>query len=268
MTTAAATLPSAFDALSRYDGHHSETVKLVNLPLDAILIPDFQRDRILPHIKKLKAEWDPTAYVFPVVAFFKGNLINLDGQQRLAAAEEIGKDKVVCLLIEGIGSRERLANLFLKFNRDRRLLNAFQKFVAALEAKDRGSLSIQRILASYEKHIAKKASGNGGCPAGAVTKIHASGGDDHLERVIRTIAQAWPTPSQEAHEGETLLGLSQFIRRDWERIDDARLVAVLRKHHPGYLLEAANQRRGPFRAAYSDQIRDLYNKGLRGKGRL
>jgi len=268
MTTATKPIPSAFDALSRYDGRNEETAKLSRLPLDAILIPDFQRDRIAPHIKKLTAEYDATAFIFPIVALFKGNLIDLDGQQRLAAAEALGEQRVVCVLIEGIASRERLADLFLKFNRDRRLLNAFQKFVAALDAKDRGTLSIHAILERHGKHVAKKASANGGMPAGAVTSVHANGGNDRLDRVVRTIRQAWPTPSQEAHEAETILGLALFLKRDWEKIDDNRLISVLRKHHPGYLLEAADHQRGALRASYSDYIRDLYNKGLRGKGRL
>lgn len=260
---------SALDALLLHEGKRQETVKIVSIPLGAIVMPGFQRERIQSHITKLGAEWDDTAYAFPMVAEFRGNFIAIDGQQRLAAAESLGKKKVDVLLIEGVRSIERLAELFLRMNRDRKLLNAFQKHVAALEAKDRGTVEIARVLDSFGLEASKSAAINGKVPIGAVTAIHDKGGSDLLARVLKARTQAWgDTPSREANEGRTLLGIALFLGRYWDQVDDGRLIGMLRRHHPGYLLESTDQKRGSFRAAYSDHLRDLYNKGLRGKGRL
>jgi len=265
---AATTTYETFTPLARYDGESGETIKMVKLPLDAILIPDFQRERIARQIAKLAAEWDETAYGFPVVAGYKGGLICLDGQQRLAAAEEKGIPYVVVLLIEGVKKWERLANLFLKFNRDRKLLNAFEKFVAALTAKDRGTLDIAKLLESYGLVAGKSSSVNGRVPIGTVTYIYDKMGRNTLDRVLHIRTQAWHVPSKEANEGQTLLGLATFVKRHFDRLDDDRLIDLLRRHHPGYLLEATDQRRGSIKVAYSDHLRELYNKGLRGKARL
>lgn len=261
-------MESAFTAVSRYDGRNGETITLVRLPLADILTPGFQRERLPRHISKIAAELDATAYAFPVVALFKGNFLALDGQQRLAALEALGEETVTVLLVEGIASEARLADLFLKINRDRKLLNAFQKYVAALESRDRGTVEMKRLLDEFSLEAAKSASANGKVPVGAIAKIFADGGTDLARRVLMLRTQAWPVPSKEANESKTLLGLALFIRRNWDKLDDGRAISVLAKHHPGYLLEATDQSRGSFFPAYSDYIRDLYNKGLRGKGRL
>ena len=259
---------SAHDALSLHQGKGDEVIRLVCLPIDPILMPTFQRDRIAQHIAKMAADWDETAYVFPVVALFKGSMYAIDGQQRIAAAQDRGMEKLDCLLVEGVRTFERLSELFLKINRDRKLLNAFQKYFAAVAAKDRGSLNVRQILCDFELEGAKSASANGKVPIGAIVQIYSQQ-PDLLKRVLHVRTQAWGVnPSKEANEGKTLLGLALFVRRHWDKLDDDRIIAVLRRHHPGYLLQATDQSRGNFKAAYSDYLRNLYNKGLRGKGRL
>ncbi len=251
------------------EGAPGETRRIALLPIAEILMPGFQRERIQTQIAKLASEWDETAASFPVVAVYKQTMWGLDGQQRLAAAESLERMEIQCILIEGIRSYERLANLFLKFNRDRRLLNAFQKYVAAHAAKDRGTLEISRILEGFGLEAGKSGTGSGKVPIGAVTAIHSRGGSDLLNRVLMARSRAWgDKPSREANEGKTLQGLATFLARYWEKVEDDRLVKMLGRHHPGYLLEATDQTRGTFHVAYSDYLRDLYNKGLRGKGRL
>lgn len=260
---------SPFPPLVQYDGREGESVSMVSIPLGAIEIPTFQRERKQRHIQKIFAEWDETAYVFPLVALFEDRFLVLDGQQRLAAAEMLSLERVVVLLVQGVRSKDRLAEIFLHCNRDRKLLGPFEKYLAAVDANERGSVEIKLKLAEYGFVGAKSAAVNGKLPIGAVVQIHERGGVEYLDRVLMVRSLAWgDTPSREANEARTLLGLHAFLRRHWDKIDDDHLVKVLSRHHPGYLLQATDPERGSFRAAYADYLEREYNRGRRGKARL
>jgi len=260
---------SPFASQNSYAAQGDEEIRLVRMPLDPILTDEYQRDRKKAHIEKIAAEFDPTAYAFPIVAEFQDSYFVLDGQQRLAACEKLGHERVFVLLIEGVKTRDRLAEIFLRFNRDRKLLDSLEKYAAARIAKDRGVLSVGVILSDFNQEPAKSASVNGRVPIGAVMQIFDQGGKELLERVLRVKTQAWGNaPSKEQNEGKTLLGLALFLRRHWETVDDGRLISILSKHHPGYLLEASDQERGSFKIAYAKHLFQLYNRGIRGKARL
>lgn len=253
-------------SVSTYQGKAGETVTMAEIRVDTIVIPPFQRDRIRGHIQKLAAEWDETAYAFPVIAFFRDHFVCIDGQQRLAAAEERGQERATVLLILGVTSPSRMAELFLLLNRDRRLLNPFQKFVAALESKDTGTITADRIVTAANLEVGKSATIGGKIPAGAVWRIYGMGGKNLLQHVLDVREAAWgATPSRERNEAATLLGLASFLKRYSEKVDMERLVRVLAKHHPGYLLQAVST--VPTQS-YADYLRDQYNRGLRGKLKL
>lgn len=258
--------------LATYGGKNAETIRLAHLHLADIEMPSYQRDRKQAHINKIKDAFDLTAYAFPAVALFNDHQICLDGQQRLAALELLGKEECVVLLYEGITSSQRLAEIFLLINRDRKLLNAFEKHVGALGMNDRGSLDIRKILAEFDLEVSKSASGNGHVPAGAITSIYNSGGREILTRVVRVRTLAWGgLGAREANEGKTLLGLAQFIARytnpeQPDRVDDDRLIGILKKRHPGFILGYVSKSKEVI--TYSDYLRTEYNRGLRGKGRL
>jgi hypothetical protein len=166
-----------------------------------------------------------------------------------------------------VKSAERLASLFLKVNRDRKLLNAFEKYIGALDAKDKGTLDIHRILSEFNLEVAKSATTAGKVPAGAVARIHANGGSELVQRVFSVREMAWGnSPSREANEGKTLQGIASFLKRYWDKIEDDRLIAILQKQHPGYILKAVDK--SVQIKSYSDYLRDQYNKGLRGQKKL
>jgi hypothetical protein len=251
-----------------YQGEPGETVQLCSLLISEIEMPGFQRDRKRHFIDKVAAEPDMTAFVFPIIAYFKGHYVCIDGQQRLAGWEQKGEPSAIVLLIGGITRQERLADIYLKINRDRKLLDAFEKFIGALAAKDRGTLEIEGVAGEFGLEIARKASATGKIPAGATTQIYSRGGPDLLRRVLRIRELSWGSNgAHETNEGRTLLGLASFVRRYDEKIDDNRLVKTLRKNHPGYILTAVQRHEGG-ELSYSDFLREEYNKGLRGSSRL
>jgi hypothetical protein len=264
------TEPKAPPTLRIYEGEGAERIRLVTLRRDQILMANFQRERLPRQIAKFTGEFDRTAYAFPLVAAFEGHYIDLDGQQRLGACEGIGLELVAVLLVEGIATKERLAELFLRINRDRKLLSAFEKFIGSLGAADPGSMLINKSLQEYDLHMGKSASASGAVPAGAIVAIYDKGGSDLLERVLYIRQLAWGnSPSREAYEGKTLLGLATFIGRYFDRIDDDRLVMKLSKLHPGYILKAVDNAMGQSKSVtYSDWLREQYNSGLRGGRRL
>lgn len=254
-----------------YEGAKQETVSLAELDRSDIVIPEFQRDRIDRHIDKIAGEFDQTAYAFPLVAGWKGGFLCIDGQQRLAALERLGEEKCWVLLIEGIAKQERLADIFLKFNRDRKLLKPLEKYVGALGAKDPGTINLRNLVErDHGLVIDKSATSGGHLPVGALLKIQANYGLDVLDIVLRVREQAWGHESpKEANEAKTLLGLAEFFKRYEEKADIDRVIELLRKHHPGYILEAVDTGRATAKIkSYSDWVRDLYNKNKRGRARL
>src|SRR5215831_3133323 len=118
---------SAPVARRKYEGKANETITLASVVIASVAMPGFQRERYVRHIAKIATEFDPTAYAFPICATFRNHTICIDGQQRLAALEKNGIASTVVLLIEGITSEARLADVFLKINRDRKLLNPLEK---------------------------------------------------------------------------------------------------------------------------------------------
>jgi Family of unknown function (DUF6551) len=251
-----------------YQGEPGETVQLASLLISEVEMPGFQRDRKRYFIDKVAAEPDKTAFVFPIVAYFKGHYICIDGQQRLAGWEQKGDIAATVLLIGGITKQERLAEIYLKINRDRKLLDAFEKFIGAVAAKDRGTLEIERVAGEFNLEISRKASASGKIPAGATTQIYSRGGPDLLRRVLRIRELSWGgNGAHETNEGRTLLGLASFVRRYDEKIDDDRLIKILRKNHPGYILTAVQRHEGG-ELSYSDFLREEDNNGLRGPSRL
>jgi hypothetical protein len=249
-----------------YQGYADESVRLESIPIPMIQMPGFQRDRMHREITKMAAEFDATGYAFPIVALFRGEFLALDGQQRLASLEMRGEESATVLLVQGVKTPKRLAAIFLCVNRDRKLLNALQKYIGALSAEDAGTKDIERIVGSFGYEVGKSASQYGKVPAGAIVTIHERGGNDLLERVLFVRECAWGrTPSREAFESKTLLGLAAFLRRHGAKVDDDRLINVLAKHHPGYILDRTTKTPT---ITYADYIREQYNKGLRGSKKL
>lgn len=262
---------SIAEVIAMYQGAKEETISLAELDRSDIVIPEFQRDRLTKHIEKISAEFDETAYAFPVVAAWKSGFLCIDGQQRLAALEMRGEEKCWALLIEGVTKQERLADIFLKFNRDRKLLKPLEKYLGALGAKDPGTINLRNLVErDHGLVIDKSATAGGHVPVGALLKIQADFGLEILDTVLRVREQAWGHEnSKEANEAKTLRGLAEFFKRYDESVDADHLIQLLRKHHPGYILDAVDT--GVAKAkikSYSDYLRDLYNKNKRGRARL
>jgi hypothetical protein len=248
-----------------YQGEGHETVRLALVVRTAIDVPPFQRDRKAKKIATMAAEFDKTAYVFPLVALFKGRMILLDGQQRHAVTEMHGTDKITVLLIEGIKTEARLAALYLLKNRDTTLLTSFEKFIGALAAKDRGTLDIERIVKAQGLRVDKAASANGHVPSGVIVWIHELGGNDLLERTLETVTLAWGgCACKETYEADTLRGVFTFIRRYGDKVDQDRLVRRLQTQHPAAILQHVQAGRGRKAKVitYSDYLRKTYNSGL------
>lgn len=248
-------------------GLGEETISLALVRIADVAMPGFQRARKERHIEKIAGEFDPTGYIFPVVALFQNELVCIDGQQRIAALELRGDAEAGVLLIEGVTDRKRLARIYLMINRDRKLLSAFEKYIGAVDAADRGTVNAKKTTEEFGLHIGQSASRNGAVPAGAVLRIQAMGGTELLRRVYRVRGESW-NGEVEANESKTLLGLAQFLKRYDEKIDEQRLISILRKRHPASILDAVYGRADAAKVTYPDYLRDQYNKGQRGKARL
>lgn len=256
--------------VTTYEGEPGETARLAQLPVASIFIPIYQRERKAHH-QKIAGEFDRTGYLIPLVLAFQGEYAGIDGQQRLAALDVLGVKVATVMLIEGVETQKRASQLYLLYNRDRRGLDAYEKFTGAYAAEDPGTHEQAATLREFNLVAGKSASSSNSVPAGAVVAIHTRFGNDVLARVLMVRELSWGASNErESREAKTLLGLATFMRSYFDAVDDNVLVDVLRKQHPASLLSKVNGHEGgSFETRYSDYVRDLYNKRFpRGKKRL
>lgn len=255
----------------KYSGEGAETFRLATVPVAEVLanIPGFQRDRMTLHHEKIAREFDRSAYALPIVASFRGHLVVIDGQQRFVALESLGHETTTVLLLEGVPDARRLAELYLLYNRDRKNLTAFAKYVGALEAEDRGTLEIAKILDGFGLEMAVRATMTH-VPAGAVTFIYGKGGRELLTRVLQAVGVGWEQVGREKHERMNLLGVMTFVRLSPENLDEARLARIMKKLDPALIVSEVEARAGVRNklGSYADRLGLRYNKGLRGKARI
>lgn len=259
-------IPLAVDV---YAGERNETIRLATLPLDEIRIPDFQREKKRHHAA-IAAEFDRTAYAFPLILIFDDVYMCVDGQQRVEALRMRGELEATMLVIEGVTSQKRAAEIYVRVNRDRKNLNAYEKFVGSHAAQDPGTRAITKILEDCSLRAGKSAGVEDHVPAGAVTSIYNRYGGDILLRTLEIRELAWGNENaRESRESRTLSGLAAFLKCYFDELDDGHLVDVLRKIHPSSVLSRVEGHTSPgtLSTRYAAFVKTLYNKAARGKVR-
>jgi hypothetical protein len=180
--------------------------------------------------KKIAAEYDETLMGLIVVDKRDGTYHIIDGQHRVYAANILRIPMVMCQIHEGL-TYEEAANLFVKLNRNRRGLLAFDYFKALYEAKDEKIVKIWSLVESVGFSISRGSGTNKVQAINCITNIYEKNGADHLLKVLKSIKDIW-LGNEKSLNKLVISGMSEFIDVYGKGINERLFVEHLRKVEP------------------------------------
>lgn len=214
-------------------------------------------------VDKIKKGFDPALFNTLILSYReKGrkdqHYATMDGQTRAVAVEELVEEGklapalllVPCLVYYGLSQSDE-ASLFARLQKERRGIQSFHRFRAALVAKEPEPRAISRIVKAcgYEIGVADKdkmisavaaleqvyrgGSGSGG----AGGRKGGDAGAANLERTLLILREAWG--ERHMPNGAVIRGLGRFLR-DNDNVDDDRLARRLATNTPGDLNRRAS----------------------------
>lgn len=233
-----------------------------------ILVDDtYQRNIVRDHVMSIVRNFDPAGLgVITVSRRGDGSLWVLDGQHRLSALHEMGRqdEPVMCLVYDGLTAAEE-ANRFAFQARSLRIHPVYL-YNARLVAGDPETLAINEIVTSFGLEVTvNKRAGNIIQAPTTLHNIFKSGGRERLERVLLIAGSIWshdriPIPSY------LIQGVDSILLR-YPSISEERLIEMIRATPPEDIDAAARAARRYFSdrssGIYGRVFREIYNKGLR-----
>lgn len=204
--------------------------------------PRYQRGLNQRRLQRLVREWNPSL-ADPIRVNWRedGTIWVIDGQHRLAAAKAVGNKMIECKVHMSLTPDQEAAvwNLLQSGRVAPTLGDAFRSRLFAREPvavqleeivhKFGGTLSLNNSNSSAKRPVHALAT---------IESILTFQGEDGLNRVMTTLAEAYPEDQQVFSEA-MLNGLSIFYHIYDEEFDDDRLMAALRRTSPRKLFQAA-----------------------------
>lgn len=243
------------------------------IPIGELNAPDYQRDENQAQIEKMVRDWDPyQLQELTVSEHADGTYWVIDGLHRLAAAKKRGLENLRCFVVRAL-TEEQEAGLFRKLNKNRRPVNAWDDFRAALKEKEPTAIRIKAIADEFGFRISR-AGGYGNIKAVVgLRKIHQMGGDSLLRETLKLITEVWEG-DKDATETVCLLGVAAFLSqyRSHPAFSRDRFVEVLSKVPVARLIRevSAMQVEGAGMVTSNTAttrsmlaLRAIYNRGLR-----
>lgn len=188
---------------------------------------------------KIKAAYDPALVGTLVVSARQsgqkaGKFACVDGQTRAASIRELAEDGIVpydvpCLVYYNL-TRADEASLFARLQKERRGIQSFHRFRAALVANEPEAKAISRIVegAGYLIGVNQP---NTISAVAALERVYRQS-PELLERVVVVLREAWQ--ERFMPKGDVLRGLGYFLSRN-EGVDDDRLARRLSTNTPEML---------------------------------
>ena len=229
---------------------------------------NYQRELDGRRVERILSEfhWDHFGSVI-LAAQADGRFTVTDGQHRVKAANlHPAITAVPAMIISRVGTAMEAEN-FLVINRDRKAVNAVERYWAGLAAGDAGSARLRAVLQSagcdiapdqgtYKPHLT--------AAVGAMTRTMERYGDKALRLALQTVRRTWPNEAK-ALRGTLVAALARIIEAN-SKIDLDRLAGVLRPRSFAEMTAGAEAIRklsgGSAETALARAITDLYNKGL------
>lgn len=209
--------------------------------------PSFQRPLNTQKVSKIANEFDPDAIgVIYVSKRSNGEMVILDGQNRIAAVRRIGwgDQKVPCHVFVGL-TVEQEARLFVEFNDLRTRPKPIEIHKAKVVAGDIISVGIDRILDKHGLHFASGPSNGAVVAVGAVRHAYERGGPEALDFALDTIVRTWGFAT-ENFTAELIRALTLLSVRYGDELEQDRLIKVLAKTPPTHVTQRAKLLRAEF----------------------
>lgn len=227
---------------------------------------EYQRP-LTSFVESVANEYDP-ALIGTLIVSERGKdkFAIIDGQTRHEGMARNAEPLMPCLVYMGL-SRADEAKLFADLQTKRRGMATYLRFRAALVAKLPEALAIAKIATDAGFELDKVETPRTLKAISALESVYRRD-PELLERVLATIAAAWPDADTEGRaSGDMIRGLDVFYRRE-DRIDDRRLVERLAKipprtlrHRANALQEGAGSGTGGRAGYMADAILGVYARG-------
>lgn len=233
---------------NRVGSFHAELLSLNRMfvdPADINISSTYQRQVKPSLVKKIQASFCPAAFGMPTVGRrSNGGLWGVDGQQRTAAAINMGLPTIPVVIFDSTGPAHE-ASVFLYMNRNRLRVNADEIFKAAHKE---GDWAMRDILTTLHKHGL-----NFACFAKKDVKLwpniravstiqhiyELDGGNGHLDDFLAFLCSTW-AGNTEALQNSVMRGLSYFLYKFGDAVDRQSFGKFLRKINPTRLVAEAN----------------------------
>lgn len=242
--------------------------KIENVVLSEVQYPEYQRGlkNISARIAKnliLKAVGTPK------LSRRKddGSLNCLDGMQRIHALMENGYETWRCEVIECADVKEE-AEIFQRVNQDRETVNTYDRFKAALIAKDPVAVKGSEILAEhniklgYSFGLKQNNEVVINCPA-AVYKCVQRYGEENFTKAISMMASAWPGDPK-IYKNNIIVALCKMCKQFGDRFDGERFTVMIGRLSSRQVFQALdNETSGTAVVKAINLFLSYYNRGLR-----
>lgn len=250
--------------------HVDEHTLFEMVPLDRVFADRYCRPIRQWQVSRQRRNWNVDKVGSLYVSLRNdGRYAVLDGNHRIAAAR-----------LEGITHLPARVYIDLIYQQEAELYNAFatqhkqsalDRFRALVEAEDRMALEIVAMLHRHGLRIGFNGPAVGCLQAVyALERIYRDHGLGVLDMVVRILHEAWGyTPG--AYVTNVLNGTAALVARYNDAINERRLVTLLKHNGIDYLMQRASEYRSVrsmTETAWGRAMHDLYNRGLRAKGKL
>lgn len=191
---------------------------------------EYQRDLDVARAEKYAREWDPYLLNELTVAEREdGTYWVIDGAHRLYAAKKHGVINLRCFVVRSL-TREQEADLFVRLNKNRRPVNAWDSFRAALAAKDKDAIRIKAVVEECGFSISRSGGPRSIKAVSSLQKVYRLGGAPLLRDSLELIAQVWEG-DKDASDSIAVVGVSAFLHQygTHAAFNRERLVEVLSK---------------------------------------
>jgi hypothetical protein len=237
------------------------------LPISALHFDQtYQRGLRNKFAERLANNWSTLALGLPLVSRREdGTLYVVNGQHRVAAANLMGLEDMVCLVVSGLSARDE-ADLRLHGN-VQLAENSLERFKAKVAAKYPDALDIVEIAHRFDTQINESPMADSGLNAVATIEyIYALDRGVTLVRVFEIIQDAWSRVGGERTHAAALKGIAWFLGAHASEFNRARLVERMSVTGPAGLEAMSRTTRAAMRGSlwlnYYRALVECYNERL------
>lgn len=247
------------------------TPRLAMVQLDLIDVDrNYQREIKQRLVEKIlhRFRWDKFGAI-SLVAKLDGRFNVTEGQHRWKAACLHPDIAEVPAVITAQNNIETEAQAFVAINSDRVAVTSVEKYWAGLTAGENVAIAISNVLQSAGCDVVPEQGHYRPNLTNSITAIHRClqrYGHASTRRALLVVRAAWPDDAK-ALRGTLITSLARVIRANEKAINDAELVAAVRRESFAKLTAHAESFRklsgGSAETALSRTIAELYNRGKR-----